>query len=254
MQVTFAGVGAAFDEYHPNTSILIESDDASLLADCGFTAAPAFWRVADDPLSLDGIYISHFHGDHYFGIPHLLLKMVEEGRTAPLKIFGQQGVEKRVTLLMESAYRSMIEFTKFDLIFTECSPGDEIPLKDTRLTFAQNDHPMECLSLRVDSGKHAVFYSGDGRPTDDTQALAKGCDLVVHESYSLEPDTPGHGTVDSSIAFSREAGADTLALVHLAQKIRRTQKGEILKRAVAATGLRIMLPESGDKWHPRNDP
>ena len=69
-----------FDEALPNTSILVESGSSSILLDCGFTAASTFWEVANNSLDLDVVYISHSYGDHYFGVPALLVRSVEEGR------------------------------------------------------------------------------------------------------------------------------------------------------------------------------
>ena len=54
MRVTFAGVGEAFDEKLPNTSLLVETDGgSSVLLDCGFTASCVFWTMAEKPLELD---------------------------------------------------------------------------------------------------------------------------------------------------------------------------------------------------------
>lgn len=250
MRVTFIGVGAAFDEHQPNTSILIESAEQSLLADCGFTAASAFWRHAEKPLSLDAIYLTHFHGDHYFGVPHLLLRMYEEGRTTPLTILGQPGVEERITALMEMAYRNLLTKLQFELHFMECQPGVKVGLGDMQLMFAWNDHPMDCLSLRVQAGGKSIFYSGDGRPTDETRNLACGCDLVVHESYSLEPDTPGHGTLNSSIVFARESSSKAVALVHIDRNVRRDHLEDIMDRATKTEDVKVLLPEPGDCWEP----
>ena len=71
LEVVFLGVGEAFDESLPNTSILVRPVEESgptttLLLDCGFTAPPLFWREMPEPDALDGIWISHFHGDHCF--------------------------------------------------------------------------------------------------------------------------------------------------------------------------------------------
>ncbi len=76
VKIKFIGVGEAFDEDLPNTSILVrardERNESSILLDCGFTAPPSFWKIAKDPDDLDAIWISHFHGDHFFVLPALL--------------------------------------------------------------------------------------------------------------------------------------------------------------------------------------
>ncbi|WP_319470401.1 ribonuclease Z [uncultured Pseudodesulfovibrio sp.] len=246
MRITFAGVGEAFDEKLANTSILAESDSTSILLDCGFTAASAFWCAARNPLKLDALYISHFHGDHYFGIPALLVRSVEEQRTKPLTILGQPGVESRIKKLMELAYSNVMAKAKFDLYFLECTPGEEIHLGDFKLDFAMSDHSMPCLAIRLNNAEHSVFYSGDGRPTDATTRLAAGCDLIIHESFSLEKTVPGHGTVDSSVEFAKTAGAHTLAMVHVTRTVRHEQEREILARTKNIDGLKVLLPAQGD--------
>ena len=85
--VTFLGVGEACDERLPNTSVLIQpqnKETGSLLLDCGFTVPASFFAYNQDPEDLSAIWISHFHGDHFFGLPLLLLRLYEEGRRAPL--------------------------------------------------------------------------------------------------------------------------------------------------------------------------
>ena len=107
MRAVFAGVGEAVDERLPNTSILLESQGHRLLLDCGFTAAHTLFAAAPDAATtLRGVFISHFHGDHWFGLPALLSRLMVEGRTAPLAIVGLPGVEEKVRGLVPLAYRS----------------------------------------------------------------------------------------------------------------------------------------------------
>ena len=78
MRVIFAGVGEAFDENLGNTTVLVTTGSGKrkrqILLDCGFTGAHAFWKASQDPMDLDAIWVSHFHGDHFFGVPLVLLR------------------------------------------------------------------------------------------------------------------------------------------------------------------------------------
>lgn len=246
MRTTFIGVGEAFDDKHFNTSLLVETADSSLLLDCGFTAPMGFWENAAPPLDLQAIYISHFHGDHFFGIPALLMRMKQEGRTVPLTILGQPGVETIVRQTVELAYPGSLAKASFDLNFMECSAGQNLVLGDMRLGFALSDHPRPCLAIRIDSEQCALFYSGDGGATNETMTLADGVDLIVHESFTLDAVKPGHGTVDASIDFARRAGARQLALVHIERDVRRHQCEKLRQRLSESQGLDILVPESGD--------
>lgn len=246
MRVTFAGVGEAFDENLPNTSILVESSGSSILLDCGFSAPRAFWKTADDTSGLDMIYVSHFHADHYFGIPALLARFIQEGRTKRLTILGPVGIEGRVKRLVEMAYANIMTNAEFDTYFIECTPGEEFRHAGFHFGFAMGDHPMPSLAVRLAAKNKTLFYSGDGRPTETTQALAAGCDLVIHEAFALNKDVSGHGTVESALAFATEAGAKTCALVHMDRAVRHSMKGVIMTRIADLPGLLGLLPDPGD--------
>ena len=81
MRVIFSGVGEALDENRSNTSLIVTHSASEsfqqVLLDCGFSAAHAFWRYAPEPLHLDALWISHFHGDHFLGVPLMLLRFWE---------------------------------------------------------------------------------------------------------------------------------------------------------------------------------
>ena len=59
---------------------------------------------------------------------------------------------------------------------------------------AENEHSQRSLAIRIDHGPKSLFYSGDGRPTRDTLALARHCQVIVHEAFHLGGATPGDQT------------------------------------------------------------
>ncbi|MGE4296573.1 MAG: MBL fold metallo-hydrolase [Desulfovibrionaceae bacterium] len=253
MRCQFVGVGEAFDDGLPNCAVHVEAfcqgGRRTALLDCGFTAPFAYWRLVADPLDLDLLWISHCHGDHFFGVPALLLRFWEEGRVKPLVVAGQPGVGHIVTQAMDLAYPNLRPRFAYPIEFVEIAPGDTVGVAGFTLACALSDHPCANASLRLTDGLSTLFYSGDGRPTPATQTLAQGADLVIHESFSLEEDTPGHGTVPGSIAFARAAGAPLLALVHLRRDVRRDRGDAVrglMRQASEAGDLSVLLPEPGD--------
>ena len=62
--MVFLGVGEAFDETLPNTSILVRcglgASRVTVLLDCGFTAPPQFWRAEPSADALDAVWICTF--------------------------------------------------------------------------------------------------------------------------------------------------------------------------------------------------
>ncbi|MEN6437951.1 MAG: ribonuclease Z [Syntrophobacter sp.] len=248
MIIKFLGVGEAFDETLSNTSIWVraegaESGKSSVLLDCGFTAPPSFWRNCQDPDELDAIWISHFHGDHFFGIPALLTRFWEMGRKKTLLIAGQEGVEQIILKTTRLAYASIMDKFAFELQFREIEPGESVRTAGLSWRTALNGHSRRDLALRLDSGGKSVFYSGDGLATPETLTLALGCDLIIHEAFRLDQNIPNHGNILSCIDFARLAGARSLALVHVERNERRNRREEILRVIADVKDPRVFMPE-----------
>ena len=250
MRVVFAGVGEAFDEHLGNTSILVSVEPGKkkrqILLDCGFTAAHAFWGVSTAPMELDAVWVSHFHGDHFFGLPLLLLRFWEEGRRKPLIIVGQSRIEHHVNSAMDLAYPRFRTRLMYSIEFEEVSPGKNLDILDFKWSFAENRHSSPCLAIRLDHESGSVFYSGDGSPTDQTLALADRSDLIVHEAFGLHKEQAGHGTVDICLDFARKTKAKTLALVHMNRDVRRHKGEEVKTRLAGLKDIRAFLPEPGE--------
>ncbi len=260
MKVKFLGVGEAFDEDLPNTSILVRAEErhtqnpppaarnsGSILLDCGFTAPPQFWRSCPDPDGLDALWVSHFHGDHFFGIPALLTRFWESGRKRPFLIAGQEGVEQAVCAAIRLAYPSIMEKFTFELQFLIVHPATVVEAAGMSWSTAQTGHSQKDLALRLGEGEKSVFYSGDGPPTDATLDLARGCGLAIHEAFSLDREIGSHGNILGCIDFARRAGARALALVHIERHERRQRRREILEAIEGVRDLRVFMPEPGDE-------
>jgi ribonuclease BN (tRNA processing enzyme) len=252
MQIQFIGVGEAFDERYPNTSILVSlkalEKESHVLLDCGFTAAAAYYAYAGLGAGLDAVWVSHFHGDHFLGLPLLLLRFWEEGRTKPLTVVGQPGVEEKIWFALELAYPGFRSRLGYSVHFFEAVAGKTLQLLGVQWSFAVNDHSVvtPCLAVRLDCHGRSLFYSGDGRPTLATAELAANVDLLVHEAFGLESETPGHGGVPGCLELARSVGACNLALVHVNRRVRREKAEAIRVMLTKAMGEQGFLPEPGD--------
>lgn len=249
MEIHFLGVGEACDGREPNTSILIKPDKneqfGRILLDCGFTVPHRYIGLTPDPDELEVLWISHFHGDHFFGAPLLLLWFWEMGRRRKFHIAGPPGVEEKITAAMELAYPNLLPRLGFPLHFVEMDQGAGVAVGDTSWQTAYNEHSQPCLALRLEYKNKAVFYSGDGRPTDATRSLARGCDIIMHEAYGFEDSIPGHGSIGACVEFARQAGAARLALVHLQRDIRLEAAAVIENYQIKNPELNLVLPEAG---------
>ncbi|WP_428567683.1 MAG: MBL fold metallo-hydrolase [Solidesulfovibrio sp. DCME] len=253
MRVTFVGVGEAFDEALANTSLFVEARGAggraTVLLDCGFTAGAAFFAcpaidAREREAGPDAVWISHFHGDHFFGLPYLLARWHEAGRDRPLAVFGGPGAGDTVATVVDAAYPRLRAKLGFALDVREVAPGGAFDLAGLAGRAAATGHGVPCLALRLADGERALYYSGDGPPTPACRELAMGCDLIVQEAYGLAPGIPGHGSLEEALDLARLSGATALAVVHVRRELRR-ERGQDIRRLLAAAGHPSGLPEPG---------
>ncbi len=251
MKAVFLGVGEACDERLPNTSVWIrtETDGSprSVLLDCGFTVPPLYWSQTEDPEDLDALWISHFHGDHFFGVPALLLRFWETKRSKPLAVVGQPGVGELVEQCMRLAYPGIIDKLTYPLEFFTAEAGRALKVGGLTWRFAETLHGQTDLAVRIDDGKHSVFYSGDGLFSHQSIELARGCDIAVHEAFKLDCPVTGHGSVLQCLDFAARAGVGVLALVHVQRDERRRKYDDMLKVIESVTAFHVLLPEPGDE-------
>ncbi|MGV1099355.1 MBL fold metallo-hydrolase [Thiovibrio sp. JS02] len=250
MKIHFLGVGEACDPVCFNTSLLVAARSGAnthyILLDCGFTTPHRYFL--DYPLAdqLDALWISHFHGDHFFGLPLLLLRFWEMGRTKPLLMVGPAGLREKVELALDLAYPAFGSRLQFPLQYLTAAPDlPSFPAAGCSWRFARVEHPQSALALRLSAGGKSLYYSGDGRPTPESLKLATGCDLVVQEAYRAEEETPNHGSVGASVRFAGRAGAKMLALVHVAHHERARAKAGMAELSAHDPALTILLPEPG---------
>jgi ribonuclease BN (tRNA processing enzyme) len=124
MQVRFVGCGDAFGSGgRYNTCFHVTGESANFLIDCGASSLPALKRLGIVRDDIDLILITHFHGDHFAGLPFLLLDAQFSRRTRPLVIAGPQGIEMRLTQVMEALFENSSETKqRFELSVVALEP------------------------------------------------------------------------------------------------------------------------------------
>jgi ribonuclease BN (tRNA processing enzyme) len=166
-------------------------------------------------------------------------------RTCPFTIIGPLGIEDIIRQSMKLAYPTLLSRLPYQMIFHEITPEKPLHTKDASWRVAYGEHSQACLSLRLELNGKSVFYSGDGRPTPATLALASRCDMIIHEAYGLEDSVPGHGSISACVDFARRADVSRLALVHVQRDIRLKCKDALKKLQGKIREMEILLPDSG---------
>jgi ribonuclease Z len=99
-EVIFLGTSAAVPSpARGHSSIALKYFNEVLLFDCGEGTQRQLIRSGTSYMKISKIFISHFHGDHFLGLPGLFQTMTLAGRTDPLYLYGPNGVESILELL-----------------------------------------------------------------------------------------------------------------------------------------------------------
>jgi ribonuclease BN (tRNA processing enzyme) len=198
--------------------LLLHGPGGDVLLDCGATSLVAMKRAGVDPSGIDHLIISHLHGDHFGGLPFLVLDGQFSRRVRPLHIAGPSGVRERVESAMEVFFPGSTTVARqFDVAYTELV--DRIPARVGPVTvtpFAV-DHASgaPAYALHVDYGGKSIAYSGDTAWTDALIAVARGADLFVCESYSFDKDVKYHLAYRRLLAERHRLDCRRILLTHM---------------------------------------
>ena len=223
IQIQFLGTGDARGSGgRLQTCIHVRSGEETLLIDCGASSLTAMNRFGVDPSSVDRILISHLHGDHFGGIPFLILDGQFARRTRPLLVAGPEGVEERVKASMKVFFpgSSKVE-RKFPLSFAELSPRRETTLGSLQVTSFEGVHPSgsSSLALRIHLAGRTISYSGDTEWTESLLDAARDADLFICEAYYFEKKIKYHLDYRTILGQLPRLGCRRIILTHMSQDL-----------------------------------
>lgn len=197
MKVTVAGSGDAFGSGgRLNTCFWLETAKGTLLIDCGASALPALKMRGLDHGKADAVVLTHLHGDHFGGLPFLLLDaQLLTRRERPLLIAGPPGTRARLDAAMEVFFpKSTGSKWRFQWAVEEIPVGVPSDMLGHSLITAEVIHQSGAPStaLRLSDGQGTFAYSGDTEWTDALLPIARGADLFICECYGFAGRLTGH--------------------------------------------------------------
>lgn len=232
MRVRFLGSGDAFGSGGRfQTCIHLEAGDARLLVDCGASSLVAMRRFGVDPHALDTIVLSHLHGDHFGGVPFLILDGQFTRRAQPLTIVGPPGVEARVRQAMEALFPgSAAVERRFVTRFVEWVDRTPLGLGAFTVTPFEVVHASGAppYALRVACGGKVVAYSGDTEWTDALLEAAREADLFIAEALFFDKRVKYHLDYTTLAAERARLTCRRLVVTHM---------GEDMLRRAGALGV-----------------
>src|SRR5262249_35309978 len=156
--------------------------------DCGASSVIALKRAGLEPNQIGSVLITHLHGDHFGGVPFMILDAQFSGRTRPLIVAGPPGLKARVESAMEVLFPGSAGVTRrFQVEFIELAERVPTTAGSARVTAFAVEHASgaPAYALRVEYGGKVIAYSGDTEWTESLVDAAHGADLFVCEAYSF---------------------------------------------------------------------
>ena len=202
-QIVMLGTGTPYpdpDRSGPATAIVV--NDTPYLIDFGpgvvrqaaaayQKGVSAFGRCA---INIKTAFLTHLHSDHTMGYPDLIFTPWMMGRNEPLEVYGPAGL-KAMTKNIMKAWQIDIDArtqrlrnpTAYQVNVHEIMLG--VVYRDRNITvtaFPVHHHEMkDCFGFRFETPDRVIVISGDTTPTQVIIDNSHGCDVLIHEAYSL---------------------------------------------------------------------
>ena len=188
LTVTFAGSGDAFGSGGRFQACihLRPASAAPVLLDCGATSLSALKGLGVDPGETAAVFVSHLHGDHFGGLPLLILDAQFSRRTKPLAVVGPPGIARRLSDTMECLFPGSSKVSRrFEADVTELAPGTTVTVCGVTAQAWEGDHP----SLPVSRQPSRRWSRRDGCQTTCSLSRTAVSRLSQHVGRDLRSDT-----------------------------------------------------------------
>jgi ribonuclease BN (tRNA processing enzyme) len=225
MEVVMIGTSDAFGAGgRRQSAYLLRAPSGAVLLDCGQTTGTGMAALGISRDEVDTLVLSHFHADHFGGVPLFLLgALYEDSRSKPLRIAGPPGLENRI----RAASRTLghpIESQQwgFPVEFVELPAGAGVELGPVRARAFQTHHSPDSLphGFVLSAGRHSVAYSGDTGWFDALPAEVNGSDLFLCECTQVDRNFEFHLSLEE-LATNRAAfDCGRMVLTHLGSEMR----------------------------------
>ena len=220
MRLTFLGTAGSWPTKERSASaIALDLEKELVLLDCGEGTQRQFFQSSASFMRVRRIFITHFHGDHFLGLPGLIQSMCLNHRTEPLDIYGPPDAEEMVGRAMKMGYFTL----RFPVTVHALAPGESREFDGYTVRTSKADHPVPAVSYRIEEGPKRGRFDGPraralGIHGTDFARLEAGesvrvGDRVVHPADVMGPPRPGRSIVYSGDTAPSE---DVRRLAHRA--------------------------------------
>jgi len=185
------------------------------------TLLPHLKRLGLPLTDIRAVFISHFHGDHFLGLPFLFLEYLYlTPRQDDLLIVGPPGIEAKSEGLADMAFPGLSRADAgYRRVYLEARPGGEQSLADAHFQALPMRHAgekLECFGYKLRLGDNTVAYTGDTEMCDEIFLLAEEADVLVMDCSYCEGEGPEHLGLEGVLEVRKRVSPRTaIILTHL---------------------------------------
>lgn len=145
IKITFMGTGGSWPTPGRGLpAVVIQIDEITNLLDCGEGTQKQIMKSKVSFMSIDNVFITHFHGDHFLGILGMVQSMSFNGREKPLNIYGPRGAVRILSNALNVGFYKL----GFDVRIGELDFGSTYDFGKFTVSTLRNDHPVPAMSYR----------------------------------------------------------------------------------------------------------
>ena len=186
------------------SSLYIRENGRGMLVDCGEGTQVAIRRLGWGFRCLEGVVLTHFHGDHCTGLSGLLLSLEKAGKTEPFDIYGPTGLKRVVeglcVIVPKLSY--MVRLHEFPL------NGAEFEMIGLQIRAFPVDHGIPCYGFRMELPRKGAFDPEKAKrlkvPMSEWKRLQEGADVRVGLKKIRPADVMGEARKGISLVFSTD--------------------------------------------------
>ena len=220
LRVTFLGTAGSWPTKDRSASaIALDLERELVLLDCGEGTQRQFFQSSASFMRVRRVFLTHFHGDHFLGLPGLIQSMCLNHRTEPLDIYGPPDAKEMVGRALSMGYFTL----RFPVEVHALQPGGSVELEGYTVRTSLAAHPVPSIAYRIEEAPRRGKFDADkarslGIRGPDYRKLEAGEPVhvdghVVHPSDVLGEPRPGR-----SLVYSGDTGPsdDVRRLAHRA--------------------------------------
>lgn len=198
VQVLGSGTPRA-DPDRQGPAVVVLAGETPILFDAGVGVVRRAAAAKLAPRTLERVFLTHLHSDHTMGLPDLLFSPWILGRKTPLEVYGPAGA-RRMMSRIEQAWATDVRLrveglekgnpTGHRAVVREIRAGTTVVVAGLKVTAFGVKHGSwpEAFAYRVEGPDRRIVISGDCAPSPAVIEACAGCDVLLHEVYSLKDE------------------------------------------------------------------